>query len=346
MTVLSTGDVRGFYEALGIELPGWAQREAPARCFAAADSHNREDRSPSTSVNLTSGAWYCHGCGAHGGAYDAALAVGHSPRSAIELMIGHGLVQPRVDGRVPRADRRNGRTRSPAEAATMRVETPAPPRLRACDADIGRWEASLSRRPSLLNELAIERGWRYGVMRSLELGLDPRGRVTIPIRNGTGELRGVLRYQPLHRHGPKMLAVRGTRLGLVPHPGRETSDQLLLVEGPADMIAARSHGMPAIAVPGVQAWRPEWAALLAGRRVTVIMDCDRPGRAAARRIENDLATHCSASVIDLDPGSDDGFDLTDALLEQAHSSIQLPALASLHRQPIHGRTEGERGIER
>lgn len=346
MTVLPTGDVRGFYEALGVELPGWAQREAPARCFAAADSHNRDDRSPSTSVNLTSGAWYCHGCGAHGGAYDAALAVGHSPRSAVELMIDHGLIEPRVDGPVPRVARRNGRTRSPAEAATMRVETPAPPRLRVSDADIGRWEVSLSRRPSLLGELAIERGWRYGVIRYLELGLDPGGRVTIPIRNGTGQLRGVLRYQPLHRHGSKMLAVRGTRLGLIPHPGRETSTELLLVEGPADMIAARSHGMPAIAVPGTQAWRPEWAALLAGRRVTVIMDCDRPGRTAAQRIEKDLATHCSASVLDLHPGRDDGFDLTDALLEQAHSSTEMSALAQLHRHRTHTRADGERGIER
>ena len=71
---MTTPDVRAFYTTLGIELPGWPKLEAPIRCFAQPDAHNHNDRSPSCSVNLASGAWNCHGCGAHGGAYDAALA--------------------------------------------------------------------------------------------------------------------------------------------------------------------------------------------------------------------------------------------------------------------------------
>ena len=31
---LPGADVRGFYRALGVELPGWAKREAPVGCFA------------------------------------------------------------------------------------------------------------------------------------------------------------------------------------------------------------------------------------------------------------------------------------------------------------------------
>ena len=95
-------DIRAFYAALGIELPGWSTLEAPVRCFAQPDAHHRADRSPSCSVNLASGAWNCHGCGAHGGAYDAALAVGHTPRSAMDLLIAHGLAEPRTRAR-PRA---------------------------------------------------------------------------------------------------------------------------------------------------------------------------------------------------------------------------------------------------
>ena len=99
-------DVRAFYAALGIELPAWSKREAPVRCFAQPDAHNRGDRSPSCSVNLASGAWNCHGCGAHGGAYDAALATGHSPRSAMDLLITHGLAEPRApERRSPRRPR-------------------------------------------------------------------------------------------------------------------------------------------------------------------------------------------------------------------------------------------------
>ena len=54
------------------------------------------------------------------------------------------------------------------------------------------------------------------------------------------------------------------------------------------MISARPRGLPAIAVPGDHAWEAEWAQLLAGRRVSIVMDCDDPGREAARRITGDL----------------------------------------------------------
>jgi hypothetical protein len=67
----------------------------------------------------------------------------------------------------------------------------------------------------------------------LELGCGwERGRVLIPIRNQDGGLRGVLRYSPTHERAPKMLAARGTRLGLIPHPAAEPSEWVVLVEGP------------------------------------------------------------------------------------------------------------------
>ena len=43
---------------------------------------------------------------------------------------------------------------------------------------------------------------------------------------------------------------------------------MVLVEGPPDMISARSRGLPAVAVPGDDAWEPGWARLFAGRRVS------------------------------------------------------------------------------
>ena len=71
---LPGADVRGFYRALGVELLGWAKSEAPVGCFADPGAHAHGDRDPSCSVNVESGAWHCWGCGAAGGAYDAALA--------------------------------------------------------------------------------------------------------------------------------------------------------------------------------------------------------------------------------------------------------------------------------
>ena len=93
---MSTPNVRAFYASIGIELPARATPNATVRCFAQPDAHQHGDSSPSCSVSLASGAWNCHGCGARGGAYDAALDAGHSPRSAMELLIAHGLAEPRA----------------------------------------------------------------------------------------------------------------------------------------------------------------------------------------------------------------------------------------------------------
>ena len=86
-------DVRGFYRALGIELPGWAQREASVGCFANPDAHAHGDRDPSCSVNVETGAWHCWGCGAKGGAFDAAIVRGLDSRQAFELKVAYGLAE-------------------------------------------------------------------------------------------------------------------------------------------------------------------------------------------------------------------------------------------------------------
>ncbi|MBV9717557.1 MAG: hypothetical protein JOZ64_19450, partial [Solirubrobacterales bacterium] len=72
-----------------------------------------------------------------------------------------------------------------------------------------------------------------------------------------------------------------------------------------------------IAVPGTHAWRTEWAGELIGRRVTVVMDADLPGRQAAVRIAGDLERHGAGHVrlLELAPGRDDGYDLSDWLRE-------------------------------
>jgi hypothetical protein len=52
---LPGADMRGFYTALGVELPEWAKREAPVGCFTDPRAHAHGDRDPSCSVNLEVG---------------------------------------------------------------------------------------------------------------------------------------------------------------------------------------------------------------------------------------------------------------------------------------------------
>jgi Toprim-like len=309
--VSATGDVRGYYAALGVWLPDWAQTNATVRCFADPDAHAHGDRNPSCSVSLEHGAWRCWACGASGGAYDAAVAQGHTPASAMELLISHGLADPRAS-----QGSRSHQTRRPASEQIRMHEPPARP-LAATDSEVKAWhDALFSEEGTRWRELlSRQRLWSPAAMRELEVGHD-RWRFTIPIRGESGQLTGVLRYRPASRTH-KMLAIPGTRLALIPHPAREGSRRVLLVEGPPDMLAARSRGWPAIAVPGDHAWQSRWGRLFDGRAVTVAMDSDAAGRAAARRIEEDLKAHAaSVRVVDLAPDRDDGYDLTNWLLDQ------------------------------
>jgi len=260
MATLPGADIRGYYAALGIELLAWSQEQASVRCFADPDSHSHGDRHPSCSVSLTTGAWKCHGCGAYGGAYDAALARGHTPRTAMQLKITHGLTEPRS---TPTRQAGPGSARQPRpdqHVALGPQALAARSRFTIAERDIQRWQQVLGRRPALLTALTRERGWSYETMRELGLGLDQLcQRITIPIRDHDGQLQGLLRYDPAPiRHGHKMRAAPGTHLGLIPHPARLPDCELLLCEGPADMLAARAAQLPAIAVPSATAWRREW----------------------------------------------------------------------------------------
>jgi DNA primase len=88
------------------------------------------------------------------------------------------------------------------------------------------------------------------------------------------------------------------------------------------MLAARSLGLAAIAVPGVGCWQASWAKLLAGRVVTIVMDADTQGRAMATRIAQDLAGYAATDTVDLAPDRDDGYDLTDWLMNDPSSALE------------------------
>lgn len=162
------------------------------------------------------------------------------------------------------------------------------------------------------------RGWRWTALAHAGVGVE-NGRVVFPYRDAAGALVGIARYapDPATRNGsPKMKADTGSRRDLLPAP--ETlptgDDWLLLVEGEPDALRAFSCGVPAVAVPGVNGWKRQWAKRFAGRRVCVVFDCDEPGRTAAQRVAADIAaTAADVRVLDLDRGRDDGYDLTDFL---------------------------------
>lgn len=289
-----SGDVNGYYATLGIDL---GQRRGPnvsVRCFVNPMAHRRGDRDPSCSVDLESGLWNCFGCGAGGGPYDAALAVGRTPAEGMGLLEHFDLITAGNDA---------------TAIAPPRASTPHNPlRTQAVlpsEAEVKCWQEGLLADERLLERLRSLRGWTREALQALEIGYDGVW-IVFPVSDAMGKLVGVNRYEPdpARRNGrPKMVADRGSERNLFPRPellvegarvpGCRTpigaGTWHLLVEGEPDAVSAWSVGLPAVAVPGVNGWKHQWAERFLGRRVCVVFDRDEAGRSAAPSVARDLA---------------------------------------------------------
>ena len=80
--------------------------------------------------------------------------------------------------------------------------------------------------------------------------------------------------------------------------------------------------------------------MLDGRRVVVVMDCDRPGRQAAARIAEDLERRgIVAGIRDLAASRQDGYDVSD-WLRDGNTAAQLLAPGGLHSASAYPRAGG------
>ena len=165
------------------------------------------------------------------------------------------------------------------------------------------------------------RGWSLDTLYAFHIGYE-NGRLVMPVYE-RGRLVQVNRYSPSGKE-PKQLALKGRGRYLYHVPTLDTDAPLWIVEGEPDALSAYELGLMGVGVPGVNNWRQEYAERFTGRSVRVCMDCDRAGREAAYRIFADLVPFASSlKVVDLEPVRDDGYDLTDFLMD-ARKRDELP----------------------
>jgi hypothetical protein len=174
------------------------------------------------------------------------------------------------------------------------------------------WHEQLYKSPRILQRLTVVKGWnRRGYWRC-QVGWDGE-RITFPVRSATRRIVGLVRYLP--GGDPKSKAIPGSRRDLFPPPELcSTKMPLFLVEGEPAAVSVWSTGHQAVAIPGVNSWRPEMAQRFVGRRVVMLPDCDPQGRDLAQRVSAVLP---KAMVVDLAPERQDGYDVGDLVLEAA-----------------------------
>lgn len=118
----------------------------------------------------------------------------------------------------------------------------------------------------------------------------------------------------------KMDAPKGKQRGLWPDPADLPGDEILVVEGRADVLSAAELGYVAVSVPSARPLRDDEAARIArGRTCTFpVADCDSTGRRCARQWAERIAAYGPAALVDLAPDRHDGFDIGDLLIEARH----------------------------
>lgn len=162
---------------------------------------------------------------------------------------------------------------------------------------------------------ALERSGMF--VRDLDSGAlrfsRPGARVLIPWRDAAGQLLSIQRRRIDDGETP-YAAPRGRPL-VVPYGVDELAAHpeaaVAYVEGAVDVMALRERltrrGLHAVilGVPGVETWRPAWAAYAAGREAYVALDADKAGDGMAPRVADDLRAAGAVRVGRWRPGRKD-----------------------------------------
>jgi hypothetical protein len=277
--------VPGLYARYGVRLLKTEGSWARTRCFTG----RHRDRHPSASVNLEGGTWRCHTCRQSGGVLDALQLLGVRDRNdARRIAAEYGIeLSARSRPSLP------GVHRNP-------VAPPAQEYERIDWAQI-RIEPVVVRR----------REWVY-----VDKHGTPIGR-TVRLDQADGGKR-IWAERP---HGERWVAgLAGRQLPLYRLPEvrkrARAGKYVLVVEGEKKVDALDRLGSFATTSPGgAGKWRSEHTTALRGARVTVIADCDKPGRLHAIQITQELLAEGLSVQMPLDPNPyhEDGFDIADHL---------------------------------
>lgn len=117
----------------------------------------------------------------------------------------------------------------------------------------------------------------------------------------------------------------------------EDGRAVVVVEGEKDVDVLERIGFVATSAPmGAGKWTDDFSSQMSGVPVAIVVgDCDAPGRAHARDVAASLEQHrVKTRVVDLDPARDDGYDVSDFVLENGDQADELlRAMAAAAGEP-------------
>lgn len=220
-----------------------------------------DDRRRSASINFIEGVWFCQACEIGGTVRDL---VKHLDREA----------------------KKGERAEQEAVEPTKRHEL-------LDESWVSLWHTALMGNPDRMRALHDRRGIFKRTMRHWQLGWDERSKAyTIPIRDETGDLQNIRRYQldpPPGKRKIWSLTGHGAPI-LFPLEALEGADEIVICEGEWDAILTLQKGFTAITRTGTaKAWDTGWNKYFKGKTVFLCHDMDNTGQAANHKLLDTLA---------------------------------------------------------
>ena len=162
-----------------------------------------------------------------------------------------------------------------------------------------------------------DRGLEHGTVQRFGLGYtsdwgrtaqgDVRHSLVIPYEDGLGNLRYV-RFRPLrHKDGAPKYVTPGDQKAHLFAVRALDNDTVHIAEGELDAMILWQIGLKAVAVPGAQTFRPAWRHLFRPphvRRAVLVLDPDKAGMSAAKRLYDLLSDVCDTHAVSLPKGMD------------------------------------------
>ncbi|MEV2279299.1 toprim domain-containing protein [Nocardiopsis sp. NPDC049922] len=117
-----------------------------------------------------------------------------------------------------------------------------------------------------------------------------RGHLAIPYLTPDGDIVSMRFRRLFGSGGPKYMSMAADIPRIYNTAGLEVDmSGIVVCEGEIDTMTAIQCGLPAVGIPGAQAWQKRWWRLLVQyRAVFVLHDDDEPGRDFARKISESL----------------------------------------------------------
>lgn len=295
-TILATVDKESFYAN---ELDMSNRRGSEIRCacpFASAKHRAGVDETPSFTVNLLNGVYYCQTCQSKGNVFTFYHEKYGGTKEEAWLALGDALNLERPNGSEPQ--------RPPIEAGLV----------------VQYHNALMNLTGPLREVLSKRRGLTDDTLKKHMLGWDG-DRVSIPVYDEYNELVNIRLYKwnsdndqfKVLNYKDELGNVYGeVRLFGVDNLISESTTDIVWCEGELDRIIAEQYGFKACcATSGAGTMKPEWIKLFRGKSVYLAQDNDEAGRRATSKLSQLLHKVCKVFVVQWPEGFPDKGDITD-----------------------------------